>query len=144
MKTLLEFLQESLDSAYEWKIKHDRSSYWSTSFMDSENRKYNVICLDPSGNDEWTIEFITNMSHANTNYGDPFRVLSTVVEILLTFLKTYKPKKFRFIGNKKYGKFKLYSVLVKKYASDIQEIGYEQKRFRDQKGEVFRFVQIDR
>lgn len=128
MKDFQNLLRESLDSPYKWKwvIKEEREMH--VIFYDSENRRFIVRCLRLFGT-VWGIAFGEFhhgdfIDYSNTGYGDSRRMLSTILEVTMDFLKTVGPAEVRFTGEVVEGKAQLYKKMLHKTEPTFNNIGY--------------------
>ena len=78
---------------------------------------------------DWHVEFWRNNSQEVTGEGDAYRIFSTVMEAIKDFIATEDPERIRFSatkdvepGQNSQSRSKLYTTMVKRYASSL---GYE-------------------
>ncbi len=81
------------------------------------------------GDEEWAVEFWRNNSQEVTGEGDAYRIFATVMEAIKEFIATEDPERIRFSatkdvepGQNSQSRSKLYTTMVKRYASSL---GYE-------------------
>jgi len=126
MKSLSEFLQESLNSPYKWKITKEFSDLLEAEFI-TKNTTI-VVKFDRDLDDSWDCIFSdinSSKPFDNTGHRESLPVLSTIVEILLHFLKKRRPDDVRFTGTKSDGKSKLYAIMLKKFSQDLKQLKYK-------------------
>jgi len=143
MKEFQNFLLESLNSPYEWDFVIQQSDEWFAMFHDSNKMWFGVsflLFVDMYAKSKivknWMVAFGNDpdsdgsydkfdMQISNTGLGDSQRVLSTVMDIVMTFVKLVKPQNFSFTGHNQDGHAKLYTIMLKKYKLDFNRLGYK-------------------
>ena len=125
MKSFKKFLLESLDKAYDWKWLHKNSTSWEAEFFDKENGRFVITFVKWDNGKNYEVVFSFNESHANTNFHDSFRVLATVTNAMITFLKEFSPPNLFFTGRKDEGKARIYAKILQHFKSDFLKVGYK-------------------
>ena len=132
MKSFNQFISEAFDKPYAYTTRESGSS-WNAEFTTDKNDKVKVTAFqstDRAGDQlvrVWKIDFFRNYSQDLTGEGDAFRIFSTVMKAINQFLQEKSPEYVEFRALKsdsddqntkqKSSRQKLYSRLVKKYAS---------------------------
>jgi hypothetical protein len=94
----------------------------------------------------YVVEFSKNGLHDVTNEGDAYRIFSTVLKVIIEFVKKVQPMSITFGADKETGdpgtktptgRVKLYDRMVKKYAD---KLGYKLKRDEDYSSVIYYLV----
>ena len=117
-----------MDKPYPVELRTAKGG-WIAKFETDAGNQFK-IWLDNSGYDddeeqEWSAIFSDESAGMRgikvTNKGDQFRVFATVMSVIEKFLKKVDPHALTFVA-KEESRNKLYSTMIKKYAS---KLGYE-------------------
>lgn len=126
-----EALTEAFDTKTDWKwIWQDDENVWKAHYTAPSNVKYEYS-FDYVMDDTWEYTFsamnIPNNPRGNTGTGSAMEVYSTMIAVLLDFMKQRKPLQIEFEGDALLGKFKLYERMMKRIESQTKALGYALK-----------------
>jgi hypothetical protein len=94
----------------------------------------------------YIVQFSKNRSYDATNEGDAYKIFSTVLKVIIEFVKKVQPNEVTFGADKENGdpdiktatgRVKLYDRMVKKYADNL---GYKLKRDEDSSSVTYYLV----
>ena len=94
----------------------------------------------------YVVEFSKNRSYDVTNEGDAYKIFSTVLKVIIEFVKKVQPMSITFGADKETGdpgtktptgRVKLYDRMVKKYAD---KLGYKLNRDEDSSSVIYYLV----
>jgi hypothetical protein len=94
----------------------------------------------------YIVQFSKNRSYDVTNEGDAYKIFSTVLKVVIEFIKRVHPAEITFGADKETGepgtktptgRVKLYDRMVKKYADTL---GYKLKRDEDSSSVIYYLV----
>jgi hypothetical protein len=139
MKDLIEtisdilLINEAFDRPYKWDTMSDQMY----SFRTSDGRKFLVqfvsVSRDLKGSPVGVVFYDTSKSvpsamFSKTGEGDQFRILSTVIDVILHYVKKFEPSEVEFEAEKTDGqensRTKLYKKMVERF---IRGTGYRLK-----------------
>ena len=126
MNNFKNFLQESLDRPYKWRWSTKNEERWFGRFTTVHDKLF-VDLTNIMGGEQWLLDFdiVGNKTkYANTGKRDSFKILSTVLAMLREFIPEVDPERIFFTGDKEEGKAKLYSMMLRKFQTDLKKLGY--------------------
>ena len=129
---LVQVLAEVLDKSYPWKIVRQSGTSRVFVFKTQDDRYFNVyVRMTPetvkkNGKEQqwmsFTIGFMDDeQSSSTTNKGDAFRIFSTVGDIVLTSLESYRNRitRIEFKGLSERGRESLYEKLAERVRAEF-------------------------
>lgn len=104
-------INELFDQSYDYQVTNQGANSWNAEFKTSDG---NLIRFKANGfEDDWEVVFSggtdNERTYDTTGSGDAFKVMTTIVEIMKTFVAQAKPKFVRFSGSYHSGHAKLYN-----------------------------------